>query len=229
VQETFKDDNFQQGGLMDNRKTVAEALNWRYAVKKFDTGRKIPESDWALLKDSLRLTPSSYGLQPWKFILVESPDVRSKLRAVSWNQSQVTDCSHFVVMAYKEKLDQDFIRTNMKKIAQVRSVPLESLQGFEKAITTDLIEGPRSSTIEAWAQRQVYIAMGFLLETAALLGVDSTPMEGLDAAAYDDILGLDGSGWKTVAAVALGYRHSEDPFLKLTKVRFDEDEIFEKR
>lgn len=214
---------------MNNRNSVIDALHWRYAVKKFNAERKISHEDWNVLKESLRMTPSSYGLQPWKFILVETPDIRQKLRAVSWNQSQVTDCSHFVVMAYKEKLDREYIRTNMEQIAKVRSVSVESLQGFEKAITSDLIEGPRAQTIAAWAQRQVYIAMGFLLETAALIGVDSTPMEGLDANAYDEILKLTNSGWKTVAAVALGYRHDEDPFIKLTKVRFDEGEIFESR
>ena len=214
---------------MDNKKTVMDALNWRYAVKKFNSERKISAEDWHVLKESLRMTPSSYGLQPWKFILIESPELRAQLRAQSWNQSQVTDCSHFVVMAYKDKLDADYVRTNMNKIAQVRTVPVESLLGFEKAITSDLINGPRAQTIEAWAQRQVYIAMGFLLETAALLKIDSTPMEGLDAGAYDEISKLKNSGWKTVAAVALGYRHEEDPFIKLTKVRFDENEIFETR
>jgi nitroreductase len=209
--------------------TIKKALHWRYAVKKFDATRKITTSDWELLKESLRLSPSSYGLQPWKFISVETPELRQKLREVSWNQSQVTDCSHYVVFAYKEKVDAAFIRKNMLKIAQVRNVPVESLAGFEKAIISDIVEGPRAAVIEPWAQRQSYIAMGFLLETAALMGIDSTPMEGLDPLAYDALLGLKGSGWKTVAAVALGYRHSEDPFVKLTKVRFDDNEVFEVR
>lgn len=214
---------------MDIQTHVEKALHWRYAVKKFDPQRKIATKDWSLLKESLRLCPSSYGLQPWKFFVVENPELRQKLKEVSWNQSQVTDCSHFVVMAYREKLDVPFIEKNMQKIAQVRGVPLESLSGFQKAITGDLILGPRAQLIESWAQRQVYIAMGFLLETAALLGVDSTPMEGLDPAAYDTLLNLKGTGWKTVAAVALGYRHPEDPFLKNGKVRFDDNEIFELR
>ncbi|MEN9808746.1 MAG: hypothetical protein RLZZ488_313 [Pseudomonadota bacterium] len=211
---------------MNMQEIISGALDWRYAVKKFDSQRKIPARDWALLKDSLRLCPSSYGLQPWKFIVVENPDLRHKLRTVSWNQSQVTDCSHYVVLTYREKLDAEFVRKNMEKISQVRDVPLDSLAGFEKAIAGDLIHGPRSVTIEGWAQRQVYIAMGFLLESAALLQIDSTPMEGLDPAAYDKLLSIEGSGWKTVAAVALGYRHPEDPFLKNKKVRFDEAEVF---
>jgi nitroreductase len=211
---------------MSQQEMISKALQWRYAVKKFDAQKKIPQSDWQILKDSLRMTPSSYGLQPWKFFVIENPELRQKLREVSWNQSQVTDCSHYVVLVYKEKVDADFIRTNMKKIADVRGIGIESLAGFEKAITGDLILGPRAHQIEAWAQRQVYIAMGFLLKTAALLKIDSTPMEGLDPAAYDSLLKLQGSGWKTVAAVALGYRHKEDPFLQNKKVRFDEHEVF---
>lgn len=211
---------------MSQQEVISHALNWRYAVKKFDAQKKIGAADWKILKDSLRLSPSSYGLQPWKFIVVENPQLRQKLREVSWNQSQVTDCSHYVVLTYREKVDPEFIRKNMEKIANVRGVSVESLAGFEKAIIGDIVKGPRSLTIESWAQRQVYIAMGFLLETAALLNIDSTPMEGLDASAYDKLLDIEGSGWKTVAAVALGYRHSEDPFIQNKKVRFDENELF---
>lgn len=211
---------------MSNQKLIMNALQARYAVKKFDAQKKIPEADWTVLKESLRLCPSSYGLQPWKFFIIENPEMRQKLREVSWNQSQVTDCSHFVVLAYKEKVDADFIRKNMKKIADVRGVDIDSLAGFEKAITGDLVRGPRAAQIETWAQRQVYIAMGFLLETAALLNIDATPMEGLDPAAYDKILAIEGSGWKTVAAVALGFHHPEDPFFTLKKVRFDDAEVF---
>lgn len=211
---------------MSQQEVISHALNWRYAVKKFDAQKKIGAAEWKILKDSLRLSPSSYGLQPWKFIVVENPQLRQKLREVSWNQSQVTDCSHYVVLTYREKVDPEFIRQNMEKIASVRGVSVESLAGFEKAIIGDIVKGPRSLTIESWAQRQVYIAMGFLLETAALLNIDSTPMEGLDAAAYDKLLEIEGSGWKTVAAVALGYRHSEDPFIQNKKVRFDENELF---
>lgn len=212
---------------MSPQETILNAFQWRYAVKKFDAQKKISPTDWNILKESLRLAPSSYGLQPWKYLIIENRTLREKLREVSWNQSQVTDCSHFVVMASREKVDAEFVHNYMKKISQVRGVALDALSGFENAIKGDLILGPRASSIESWAQRQVYIAMGFLLETAALLKIDSTPMEGLDPSAYDSLLELKGSGWKTVAAVALGYRHAEDPFIPLKKVRFDENEIFE--
>jgi nitroreductase len=131
-----------------------------------------------------------------------------------------------VVLTYKEKVDAEFIHKNMQKIAAVRNIGVESLAGFEKAIIGDIVLGPRSKEIATWAQRQVYIAMGFLLHTAGILKIDSTPMEGLDPSAYDELLELKGSGWKTVAAVALGYRHAQDPFVQNKKVRFDEHEVF---
>ncbi|MFS4457813.1 NAD(P)H-dependent oxidoreductase [Bdellovibrio sp. HCB2-146] len=207
--------------------SIKEALEWRYAVKQFDKTKKITDQDWQSLTESLKLAPSSYGLQPWKFLVIENTEVREKLRAVSWNQSQVTDSSRYVVFTYKEKLDVDFVDNYLKRISQVRNVPVESLTGFRDMMIENLIKGPRSQTIDAWAQRQSYIAMGFLMETAALLKIDACPMEGLDTNAYDEILGLKGTGWKTGATVALGYRHPEDKYQLNKKVRFEDEALFE--
>lgn len=204
---------------------IQNALDWRYAVKKFDNSKKISDSDWKTLTDSLIKTPSSYGLQPWQFLVVENKELREKLKAVSWNQTQVTDCSHYVVIVYKEKLDNEHIEKYIQQIAKVRQVAPETLDGYKNMMIENLVKGPRSQTISSWAQRQSYIAMGFLLETAALLNIDATPMEGLDPVAYDQILNLEGTGWKTVATVALGYRHSEDAYQNLKKVRFDHDQV----
>lgn len=206
---------------------IQEALEWRYAVKQFDKTKKISDQDWQSLTESLKLAPSSYGLQPWKFLVIDNPEVREKLRSVSWNQGQVTDSSRYVVFAYKEKLDVDFVERYVKRISQVRNVSLESLVGYRDLMVENLIKGPRSQTIDAWAQRQSYIAMGFLMETAALLKIDACPMEGLDTNAYDEILGLKGTGWKTVATVALGYRHPEDKYQLNKKVRFEDEALFE--
>ena len=204
---------------------IKQALNWRYATKKFDSQKKISAADWEVLAQSLIAAPSSYGLQPWKFFVVENPEVRRQLKAVSWDQTQVTEASHYVVLAYKEKLDVEHIQAFINQIAKVRGVPVESLDGYKNLMIENLIVGPRSKTIEAWAQRQTYIAMGFLMETAAILGVDSCPIEGLEPDKYDQILNLNGSGWKTVAAVALGYRHTEDKYQSLKKVRFDAADV----
>jgi nitroreductase len=209
-----------------NNKSISDALDWRYATKKYDTNKKISLQDWDLLKRALVLSPSSYGIQPWKFLVIENPETREKLKAVTWNQSQVTEASHYVVFLYKEKMDQDFINKYVNRMAEVREVPNSSLEGFKNMLVTNLNDAP-ADKISTWAQRQSYIAMGFLLETAALLKIDATPIEGLDPAAYDKILALEGSGWKTVATVALGYRHADDKYQFQKKVRFSEEDIIQ--
>ena len=178
-----------------NAVEIKEALNWRYAVKRFDATKKISGDDWKVLVDSLKLAPSSYGLQPYKFFVIENTQVREKLRAVSWNQSQVTDASHYVVLAYKEKMDVEHIQKYIDTIVKVRGVAPETLDGYKGMMIENLVKGPASAKSDSWAARQAYIAMGTLLETAALLRVDACPMEGLDPAAYDKILGLEGSGY----------------------------------
>lgn len=207
------------------RQHVMNSLQWRYATKQFDNQKKISTADWTTLLESLRLAPSSYGLQPWQFQVVENASVRQELKAASWNQSQVTDASHFVVITYKEALSEEDITKHINNTAKVRSMDANVLSGYKDMMIGDLIKGPRSSIIKYWAQRQAYIAMGFLMETAAILGIDTCPLEGLDPAAYDKILKLESSGYKTVAAVACGYRHSEDKYQGLKKVRFDQTDV----
>ena len=206
-------------------KTIIEKLNWRYAVKKFDSSKKIPTTDWETLAESLRLAPSSYGLQPWKFLLIKNTDIRKKLTALSWNQSQIEDCSHFVVFTVKTKLDEAHIQKYIERLAEVRKMDVAQLEGFKKGATGDLVKGPRSATINYWAQRQSYIAMGFLMETAALLNIDTCALEGLDPKGYDKVLNLEGTGYETVAAVAIGYRHQDDKYQHLPKVRFEMKDI----
>lgn len=205
---------------------IKEALEWRYATKKYDSTKKITREDWETLKSALQFAPSAYGVQPWKFLVIENPEVREKLKAASWNQTQVTDASHFVVFLHKAEVDVPFIDQYLQRMSEVRQAPLESLAGFKNMLVENLAKAPEEK-IHAWAQRQAYIAMGFLLQTAALLKIDATPMEGLDPSAYDKILGLEGSGWKTVATVALGYRHPEDTYQNLKKVRFAEDTVIQ--
>lgn len=205
---------------------IKEALEWRYATKKYDSTKKITHEDWETLKSSLQFAPSAYGVQPWKFLVIENPEVREKLKAASWNQTQVTDASHYVVFLYKTEVDVPFIDQYLQRMSEVRQAPLESLAGFKNMLVENLAKAPEEQ-IRTWAQRQTYIAMGFLLQTAAVLKIDATPMEGLDPKAYDKILGLEGSGWKTVATVALGYRHPEDAYQNLKKVRFTEDTVIQ--
>ena len=202
-------------------------MNWRYACKKFDPTKKIREVDWKILSESLRLAASSYGLQPWKFIVVQNPDLRKKLFEISWKQSAVIDASHFVVLTYKEKMDETHIDRHISNTAQIQKCEIASLAGYKKAMMGDLVHGARSHVIEWWAQRQTYIAMGSFLTTAALMEIDALPMEGLSPEGYDDVLQLGGTGFKTVAAIACGYRSLDDRFQNVKKVRFEEKDVIE--
>ncbi|UYL09665.1 NAD(P)H-dependent oxidoreductase [Bdellovibrio sp. SKB1291214] len=207
-------------------KQIQEALEWRYAVKKFDPTKKISEQDMKTLLESLKLAPSSYGVQPWKFLVIENPKVREELKPVSWNQTQITDASHQIVFLYKDTMDEAFVQKYIDRIVEVRGIPAEALQGYKDMMITNLVKAPEEK-IRVWSQRQAYIAMGFLLETAALLKIDATPMEGFSASDYDRILKLEGTRWKSVATVTLGYRHAEDSFQNLKKVRFADDALIE--
>ncbi len=209
---------------VDNEILFAQ-MNWRYACKKFDSTKTIREADWNILCESLRLSSSSYGLQPWKFVVVQSPELRQQLLPLSWGQTPVTDASHFVVFTYKEKMDEAHITKFIEQTAKVRGVDAAGLEGYKKMMIGDLVQGPRSQVINWWAQRQSYIAMGSFLTTAALMEIDTLPMEGLDPAGYDKVLELEGTGYKTVAAIACGYRAADDKYALAKKVRFDMQDV----
>ncbi len=195
-------------------------MNWRYACKKFDPLKKIREADWNILAETLRLTASSYGLQPWKFIVVQNPELRKQLLPLSMGQSPVTEASHFIVLTYKEKMDEAHIEKYIEQIAKIRGIDSASMNNFKDMMMNDLTQGPGSSVVNWWAQRQTYIALGSFLTTAALMEIDALPMEGIDPAGFDKMLELEGTGFKTVAAIACGYRSADDNYQHAKKVRF---------
>ena len=205
--------------------TLLAAHQWRYATKAFDPSKKIPDAAWSVLEKTLVLSPSSYGLQPWKFLVVTDPAKREALVPHSWNQRQVADASHLVVFAVKEKMDETHVDRFIARTAEVRGVPSGSLDGYRNMMVSDVVRGPRSAWSKEWAARQAYIALGNFMTTAALLGIDTCPMEGLDPAKYDDILGLAGSGYSTVVACPAGYRAAGDKYASLAKVRFEDREL----
>ena len=209
--------------------SLLQQLNWRYATKAFDPTKQIPSGEWAALEQALVLSASSFGLQPWKFIVVTNPELKAKLRAASWNQSQVEQCSHLVVFVAKQDMTVADIDRYLDRIAEVRGVSLESLAGYRGFMVGNLVEGPRHAEIADWAARQTYIAMGNLLTSAALLGLDTCPMEGIDPRQYDAILGLDATPFRTVVACPVGYRAEGDKYATLAKVRFPVEELVELR
>mgnify|MGYP001058029431 CR=1 FL=1 len=205
--------------------TLLNALNWRYAMKKFDAQKKIDPKIWEALEESLILTPSSYGLQPWRFLIVTDLEVRRKLTPVSWGQKQVEDCSHLVVFTVKEKVDEAHVQSFINQMGKVRGVDPATFAGYQKMIVSDVVTGARSQVAFEWAGRQAYIALGNFMTACALVGVDTCPMEGIDPAKYDEILGLTGSGWKTVVACPAGHRASDDKYATEKKVRFDRSTV----
>jgi len=203
-------------------------LNWRYAVKGFDPARKISAACWDSLETALQLTPSSYGLQPWKFIVVESPALKEQLRAASFNQKQVTDCSHFVVFTHIPELLEADVDKFLDAFSAARSVPRENLNGYRNIILGD-VHGHRKPFIREWTRHQCYIALGNFMTSAALIGVDTCPMEGLVPAKFDEILGLGPTRCRTVVACAAGYRSPDDASAAAAKVRYPKSDLFEHR
>jgi nitroreductase len=206
-----------------NNETIVRQLKWRYATKKYDPARRIQAPDWATLEQALVLSASSYGLQPWKFFVIENPDVRAKLRLAAYNQPQVTDASHLVVLAHKVGFNAADIDRHVERIGQVRNLPAESLDGYRKAML-GAVQRPQDQ-IDVWTSRQVYIALGKFLTTAAMLGIDASPMEGFDAAQFDQILGLKEQGYHAVVLAAAGYRAEDDAYAKLPKVRYSPEDV----
>lgn len=207
--------------------TLLQQLKWRYATKKFDPTRKVPSDVWSALEEALVLSPSSFGVQPWKFLVVDDPAIRAKLQPHSWGQSQIVDASHLVVFLVQHPLTAKEVRRFIERTAEVQGVAVESLAGYEKVINGFVSKPAQEFDLRAWATRQLYIAFGNFMTSAALLGVDTCPIEGLDPASYDKVLSLEGSGFFTVAACPVGYRSPEDKYATSPKVRFKAEHVIQ--
>jgi nitroreductase len=207
-------------------KQLLDALQWRYATKVFDATKKIPADVCSALEHTLVLTPTSYGLQPYRFLVVQDPAKRAALLPHSWGQKQVVDASHFVVFTAKTKTTEADVDKLIRRTVEIRKLPAaEALGAYRFMMLGDVVKGPRGKTAHEWATRQTYIALGNLMTCAAVLGVDACPMEGLVPAEYDQVLNLNGSGYATVVACALGYRAANDKYATLAKVRYDTKDL----
>lgn len=207
---------------------MIESLKWRYATKKFDKNKQVSAENIQLLKETVRLTASSYGLQPYKVLEVKSPEIREKLKAVSFGQPQVTDASTLFVFCANDDLTDTHIDAYLELSAKTQKVDVEVFKGYG-----DFMKGVFGSRTTAdkheWAARQAYIALGNLLTTAASMQIDVCPMEGFDARQYNEILGLKGSGYSSVVIAAIGYRSADDEAQNKAKVRRPLGELFETR
>ena len=209
--------------------TLVEALQWRYATKAFDAARTIPAGLWSSLEQTLVLSPSSYGLQPWKFLVIDDPAMRSELRPFSWNQSQITDASHLVVFLAKRTIDGADLDRLIEATSTIREQPIEQLAFYRSMMQKDLLDGPRSALIDQWSTNQLYIALGTFMTAAALLGIDTCPIEGFSPPDYDRLLGLDASPYRSAVVCAAGYRSADDKYASLAKIRYTAAELIEHR
>ena len=211
--------------MSNQNSQLLTALNWRYATKVFDAAKIIPADVWQTLEQSLVLTPTSYGLQPYQFLVINNPAKRAELLPHSWNQHQVVDASHFVVFTARTEMKEADVDKLIKRTTDLRHLPANALDGYRGLMMNNVVNGPRDKQAHEWAARQAYIALGNLMTCAAVLGVDACPMEGLSPVEYDKLLNLNGSGYATVVACALGYRAAGDKYAGLAKVRYEAKDL----
>ncbi|MEK7950467.1 NAD(P)H-dependent oxidoreductase [Luteolibacter soli] len=204
------------------------SLNFRYATKRFDPARQIPDEEWEVLEQSLVLAPSSFGLQPWKFIVINDPELRARLRQHSWGQSQITDASRLVVFTTRTDMTEPDVDRFMTRLAAVQGRDPSTLEGYRNVVVSFASAMNREAR-HAWNSRQTYIALGQFMASAAVLGIDTCPIEGFDPAGYDAELELTDTGYATSVVCAAGYRSPEDKYATTPKARFPHEELIEHR
>ena len=203
-----------------------ENQNWRYATKKFDTTKKVSDSDLAILKEAIRLSTSSYGLQPYKVLIIENEEIRKQLQPVSWGQSQIVDASHLFVFANYTDIEDTHIDNYVEDIAATRGLNVSDLQGYSDFMKSKIVPLPADKKA-IWTSKQTYLALANLMNAAAEMKIDVTPMEGFEPERYNEILGLNASGLNACLVATVGYRHEEDANQFAKKVRKSEANLFE--
>lgn len=205
---------------------ILKALAWRYAVKIFDPSKKVSDENLYTILESARLSPSSSGIEMWKFIVVENPDIRKKLREVGDNQPKITDASHLIVLTYRTDIEASLVKERLERTAKIQNQKIEELSRLKAVLEGGLAKHIKQQDLESWVKSQTYIPLGMMLETASLLEVDAGPMEGFTNEKVDEVLGLREKNLKSVTMLALGYR-GEDPASTRPKVRREFDEVVE--
>lgn len=197
---------------------IIEKLNWRYAVKSFDSNKKLSNEQIEHLKEALNLTASSLGLQPYKIMVIEDEETKKKLFPLSYNQDQIISASHLFLFCAIKDVDEKYANNYIDLVAKTRGVSVEDITGYSDMVK-GFIKGYNNEQKLSWASKQAYIALGNLLTVCALNEIDACPMEGFSADDYEKVLGLDKLGLKPLALVATGYRSANDNYQHLKKVR----------
>ncbi len=205
--------------------TYIENLNWRYATKLFDNSKSVSEEELNKILEAIQLSASSYGLQPYKILVVEDKELKEKLKLAAFNQPQLTDASHILIFANYTSIDENYINAYIENIAETRNTTSDNLKGFKNMLTGSILN-LKSEDQNQWAAKQTYIALGNLLTAAAALKIDACPMEGFDTQKFDDLLGLKEKGLTTAAIATIGYRSEADKSQYSPKVRKNKEELF---
>lgn len=202
-----------------------ENLHWRYATKQFDSEKEVSEDDIETLLEAIRLSASSYGLQPYEVFVIKDPEVRAKLKPAAFGQPQITEASYLLVFAYNTKVDEKYLDKFIKNNSETRNQPLEDFKGLKDMIQNSVLTFSDEQK-EVWASRQAYIALGNLLSAAAELKIDACPMEGFNPDEFDKLLDLPSKNLKSVTLATIGYRHKNDQLQNAKKVRKSKEELF---
>jgi len=202
-----------------------ENLHWRYATKKFNPEKQVSKDDMETLLEAIRLSASSYGLQPYEVMVIEDPEVRAKLKPAAFGQPQITDASYLLVFAYNTNVDRQYLDKFIKNNSETRNKPVEDFQDLREMIQNSVLTFTEDVK-HIWASRQVYIALGNLLSAAADLKIDVCPMEGFNSAEFDELLDLKSKDLKSVTLATVGYRSETDQLKDAKKVRKSKDELF---
>ena len=205
--------------------SILENRTWRYATKKFDSSKKITDSDFEQLMQSVQLTASSYGLQPYHIFIITKKKIREQLKLVSWEQSQITDASHLVVFANQINFDSKLIDDYLTNVSETRNIPLKNLKEYSDFMKSKLLDLPEIAK-NIWSAKQTYIALGNLIQAAAELKIDTCPIEGFETEKYNKILNLNKKGLTATVVLPMGYRSKDDQTQFYPKVRKSKEELF---
>jgi nitroreductase len=211
---------------------ILDSLNWRYATKSFDTGKKLTAEQVKFVKESFRLAPSSYGIQAWKLIEIKTPKLRQQLVEAGWNQTQFVEASNlFVFCSYTDPVSKadEIVGTFVDEIIDQRGVTAESLDGYKSMMTNAMKNGNTSgdpTKSATWLDNQLYLALGQTMTACALAGIDTCAMEGFDAGKVNEILGLEKLGLQAKCFLAVGFRNEQDKYATTKKVRNSLDKVF---
>ncbi|WP_406683773.1 NAD(P)H-dependent oxidoreductase [Seonamhaeicola sp. MEBiC1930] len=199
---------------------IIDKLKWRYATKKFDKDRNLSSNKINVLKEAFNLTATSFGLQTIKMIVIEDKALRESLVKFSYNQTQVLDASHLLIICIQDKINREDVNEYYNNIKEIRKTSDEILNPYKNDLIK-MMEAKTNKEQQQWSKNQAYIALGNLMTVCAVEEIDSCPMEGFISKSFDEILNLNDKGLKSVLLLPVGYRAQDDIFAGFKKVRMD--------